>query len=568
MLTARDILDLFEKNENRRDIRQRKNFLLHQKYFSNAYTEIIRSIDQQQIFSYRFRTGMLYAYEQLFNKLLNMDIVTTLDRYTILSLYKKTLVPTAIALDIHQVISKDTQHKNKYYYHIHQFMIKNIDELSESNSSLFYKKVRSYLNEEIKNLNFDERVELSNIKSLINNIRLGSRQKSSTIKQAFSICQFDTPADIRRDNILKFNALLRSYLALNTLLSFEHVTSLTRHVVTTYKQLINETQPQYITEINNYIYAHSNRVYPCITYTLEHINKRSESSIHELTHLAIDSLRNIIFNTSISYQQTLFYNDIEKIKHALLYNSIESIPEQYINLIDILKLIRDNQLEHALQEIKSISFDTLPFGFLTTAFASILLALRIKLQKNKIKFGSLSDIINYGLINQGPYCELTTAPVEALRNEMITNPNNITIIRAVQTYNNIVHHILGEEDLPELGAHKQAADGFLIPVDTAINKLMTVFSDNKHKTNHQIANIIIKEKTLSKFELTGNLISVLEQSTLYNCIISMKILYKSFKAHYEEYHHLHKVIYFSTKKKMEIKRILEIILITQTLTHA
>ncbi|MEX0425782.1 hypothetical protein KDV38_18920, partial [Providencia rettgeri] len=203
----------------------------------------------------------------------------------------------------------------------------------------------------------------------------------------------------------------------------------------------------------------------------------------------------------------------------------------------ILELLYANELDNIREVINEISFEEFPLGFFTSTLAIINLALKIKFEPKSIRYGSLLSYINPILTNQGVYNEYiivtpdiknTTQSVSNIENPVINDPNNQTVLHSIMIYNRMIKKmIIYDNDHSELIA-PQSVYGLLDSVELALKKLREAFFQGKMlHTDKELASLIIQNKVLTKHETNDNLIGILNEATLYNCLGCLSYLYKN-----------------------------------------
>ena len=71
---------LFEKDDERREVRGNSSFSFHQNFFDNGYNDVIRIIDSNEVFSLEERREVFYKYEQLYNALMHIPVFSHLGK--------------------------------------------------------------------------------------------------------------------------------------------------------------------------------------------------------------------------------------------------------------------------------------------------------------------------------------------------------------------------------------------------------------------------------------------------------------------------------------------------------
>ncbi|MWO01071.1 hypothetical protein GQN19_26600, partial [Escherichia coli] len=144
------------------------------------------------------------------------------------------------------------------------------------------------------------------------------------------------------------------------------------------------------------------------------------------------------------------------------------------------------ETEEAFEKVKIISLDDLPAGYLGSAFLVIHIALRIKFERKNVKNGVFSSSVTAILENQGRYTDyihVSQAYTEThsdgsvmksilLSESILSDANNLTIMRSVRMYNNMVRRISDWNDFELEGIYPESVYGLLDKVDTTLGKIL------------------------------------------------------------------------------------------------
>ncbi|WIF71113.1 hypothetical protein QN092_14170 [Proteus vulgaris] len=531
---------------NMRDQQECANFSKHQDFFGASgayYDKIIEIIDKEEILSHQHRREIFYKYEQLYNELVCTHIYSNFDKKIITKKYVETAIPAIIALDIYTTFNQNMIKKNgiHFYSHIHTLLLQYDFSDNNAKSKRVSQWVKKHLKNTIEQLHFDPSLDLNEIKNFIDEIKDSPNQKSSTIIQKIKLCQSTVMNSVNIDKALaeecrdKLDKLQIAYTSLNTLLRFEKETGLLPLVARYYREMREGRiySSHLLSVLRMYLYTFSYQAKlreessdTIIYYSNVELPKNQRND----TYIAvIHKLKVIIFGNKFS---SIHYSGIS---FNFLFNYLrknECIPllTPYTKLGSIIDLIGKNQLEKAYQLTNEILLEELPYGYLKSAIATINLALKIKLQKNTIKNGTLLRIINPILNSQGVYVDFAPSSASSLNNPIITDPNNLTILRAIKIYNTLITTITHNEDDEKIEYYSQTISGLLSEVNTALEKLDDQLHYIDDISSEHFADLIIEQKVLTRRELTQNLIGILNHCTLINCIGCLPVLMKYLKA--------------------------------------
>lgn len=540
---------------NMRDKQKCANFTKHQKFFDTYYDKIIEIIDKEGILCQQVRRDNFYKYEQLYNKIVHTRIDSNLDKKNVTKKYVEIAIPAVIALDIYTTINQYTIMKRSgihFYSHIHTLLLHHDFYDNNAESKPVFQWVKEHLKNTIEQLHFDPSLDLNEIKNFIDEIRYSPNQKSSTIIQKIKLCQSTAMNSVNIDKSIveecrdKLNELQIVYTSLNTLLRFEKETGLLPLVAQHYRKMTegHMYSSHLLSILKMYLYTFS--------YHPKLLNESSNTIIYyanaelpqnqrnETYSAVIDKLKATIFDNehiSIYYSGLLPFNFLF---YYLCENQSVPLLAPYAKLASIIDSIDKNQLEKAYQLTNETLLDELPYGYLESAIATINLALKIKLQKNTIKNGTLLQTINRILNSQGVYVDFVPSSTPSKSDPITSDPNNLIILRAIKMYNTLIIKIDPEKDDGVIKHYPQMISGLLNEVNTALEKLYVQLTNIDEISAEHFADLIIEKKVLTLRELNQNLIGILNYGTLTNCIGCLSSLITYLKTPEER----HKAIYF------------------------
>ncbi|EJN4491888.1 hypothetical protein NP881_003144, partial [Escherichia coli] len=281
-------------------------------------------------------------------------------------------------------------------------------------------------------------------------------------------------------------------------------------------------------------------------YYHERVIKPFSLNINEECLQSISALKNIIFNfndkTIISEAQ------LTDIAVKLKKESHKQFIQPYIELWKVIDLISKGETEEAFEKVKTISLDDLPAGYLASAFLVIHIALRIKFERKNIKNGVFSSSVTSILENQGGYADyipVSQAYTEThsdgsvmkstlLSESILSDANNLTIMRSVRMYNNMVRRISDWNDLELEGIYPESVYGLLDKVDTILGKILNIIFSKKITSSQDLAFILKNNEILTRSELNDSLTGILVNCPLLACVRDIESLIKYLRCPGEE----------------------------------
>ncbi len=561
---------LFSKGDRRAAIRGAATFSNHQRFFGNrederhqeqkCYDEIIGVLDGEQVFSTTQRREIFYKYEQLYNALMTRPVFTELSREQIKKRYAMHIIPRLIALDIYKTY-KD-ENKNCFYHHIHQFLLKDYCPCWQDKKKGALSAVQKYLKNLARKQKFShtDSENLAPLFKVIENIRPGNTQKKSTLEASIIDCIKAYSGIIDNDTLnsvrVSLDNIKKAHYSLTVLLNVERKLPVINIISRYYRNYVdNGIKPGNISamlcrllyepEPPDFIH-HDTMINSIADYYHERVIKPFSLNINEECLQSISALKNIIFN----------FNDKTIISEAQLTDIAVKLKKEphkqfiqpYIELWKVIDLISKGETEEAFEKVKIISLDDLPAGYLGSAFLVIHIALRIKFERKNVKNGVFSSSVTAILENQGRYTDyihVSQAYTEThsdgsvmksilLSESILSDANNLTIMRSVRMYNNMVRRISDWNDFELEGIYPESVYGLLDKVDTTLGKILNIIFVEKITSSQDLACILKNNKILTRGELNDSLIGILVNCPLLACVRDIESLIKYLRCPGEE----------------------------------
>ncbi|MCZ5393163.1 hypothetical protein O5642_10270 [Citrobacter braakii] len=536
---------LFEKHDERREVRGNGSFSFHQNFFDQGYNDIIRIIDSNEVFSLEERREVFYKYEQLYNALMHIPVFSHLDNRQITKRYLQSALPPIVALDVYNTLQPDDE--IHFYYHIHRFLISRHCPHEITDKRKVYSGVKEYLREYIRTLEFHYTDHLASLINFINNIKESSGQKEATIKRVIKDCrsEYDESYISEKDiklNALNLNKIERAYLSLNILLAFERKTSAVTAVSRNYRHTVDNG-----VNYNNsygvlcrYLYSrgYDEQLLHYITLPFYNEAVRPVSvMIEEKPYLYVHKLKWLIFNTGEDNK----YSKWDLAEMASCFNAAANsdVLKPYSQLLQAIIFLNQNKTEEAFRLVNKIPLITLPIGYLPSAFSVIKLALKVKLERKKIRNKTLLSVINSTLSNQGTITELIAVTQEETDSNIVLYPDNMTVMRTIKVYNHMIKKVSYSSEDSLSDVCPQAIFGILDEIECALGKLNTLIRETGDSfDSNELAGLIVKNKTLTARELNENLVGVLDKCTLHNFLSSINVFISYLRCPGEELGHI------------------------------
>lgn len=527
------ILGVFREGSKQRDIRAYGSFWRHQAFFNQRYNEIIGIIDKERVFSEEERRCLFYKYEMFYNQIMSYPVFSTLTRSQVFERYIQLGVSSCLALDIHKTFN--TTNNSGFYFHIHSFLLSDHCPTLENNGRDILQGVKNYLRDLIKSPNGSYKKVLSPLSEYIRNIRKNSTPIKSWVNSAIDECIEYSKITLDEDEFKKIKGQLDdfkvAYSSLRVLLALERKIGLTEHLSSFYRTLyqVEGLNDSYYLALHQYLYESKNfdeRLLKSVIeefqkkatkpYSIE-INKDTWLDIKVIWHLVFSSLKGDVFS------------ELDLIELAInLKNSPDSVVlTPYLTLSKIIHNICIDDLNEANKKTNAMSINELPPGFISAAISTIKLALNIKLNGNTIKNGELLSDINTILTYRGVFTDHVNIDRKVKQPDLILVmcANNLIIMSAIKQYNNMVQMTSFYNELELSAIHPQSITGILDEVEFALGKINKRLDETEKVINsEELAKLIIDEKILTVRECRQNLVSYLNEFTLYNCILNLNYI--------------------------------------------
>ena len=553
---------LFRKGERQADIRGSANFSGHQRFFDNSddeelmeekrYDEIIRHLDEERVFCTEQRREIFHKYEQLYNAMMTRPVFTELSRKQIQTRYAQYILPRLIALDIYKTYN--AENKNSFYHHIHIFLQKDYCPCWQEKKEGAFSAVRQYLKILVRK-QISSRTDSDNLAPLlkvIENIRPGNTQKKGALDTSIIEClaAYSGIVDNETLNSIRVNLdnIKKAHYSLTVLLNVERKLPVINIISLYYRNYVNngikpgnisamlcrllyEPEPQDFIHPDTMINSIAN-------YYHKRAIKPITLNINEECLQSISALKNIVFNfndkTIISEAQ------LTDIAVKLKKEPHKQVVQPYFELWELIHLISKGETEEAYEKVKIISLDDLP--------VVIHIALRIKFERKTVKKGVFSSSVTTILENQGIYTDyipVSWAYIEThsngsvmkstlLSESILSDANNLTIMRSVRMYNNMIRRISDWNDLELEGIYPESVYGLLDKVDTILGKILNIIFVEKITSSLDLAFILKNKKVLARGELNDSLIGILINCPLLTCVRDLKSLIKYLRCPGEE----------------------------------
>ncbi|MDF3830057.1 MULTISPECIES: hypothetical protein [Enterobacteriaceae] len=536
---------LFEKDDERREVRGNSSFSFHQNFFDQGYNDLIRIIDSNEVFSLEERREVFYKYEQLYNALMHIPVFSHLDNSQITKRYLQVALPPIVALDVYNSLPPDDE--MHFYYHIHRFLISIHCPHGSADKRKIYSGVKEYLREYIRTLEFHYTDHLAPLISFINDIKASSGQKEATIRRIIKDCRLEYDESYISEkniklNFLNLNKIEKAYLSLNVLLAFERKTSAVAAISMHYRHTVSNGV-NYNTSFGilcRYLYSkgYDERLLHYITLPFYNEAVRPISvMIEEKPYRYVHELKWLIFNISEGNKYTKW--DLAEMESSLNAATNSDVLKPYSQLLQIITFLSQNKIYEAFCLVNKIPLDSLPIGYLPSAFSVIKMALKVKLERKKIRNKTLLSVINSTLSNQGTLTDFIPVTTGETDSNVVLSADNMTIMRAIKMYNHMIRKVsyLSEDSPSEVCP--QSIFGLLNEIEFALGKLNSLVCETGDSIDsNELAGFIVKNKTLTARELNENLVGVLDKCTLYNFLSSINVFISYLRCPGEELGHI------------------------------
>ncbi|HAH7606333.1 TPA: hypothetical protein HID72_004024 [Escherichia coli] len=527
------ILGVFREGSKQRDIRAYGSFWRHQAFFNQRYNEIIGIIDKERVFSEEERRSLFYKYEMFYNQIMSYPVFSTLTRSQVFERYIQLGVSSCLALDIHKTFN--TTNNSGFYFHIHSFLLSDHCPTLENNGRDILQGVKNYLRDLIKSPDGSYKKVFSPLSEYIRNIRKKSTPIKTWMNSAIDECIEYSQTTLDEDEFNKIKGQLDdfkvAYSSLRVLLALERKIGLTEHLSSFYRTLyqVEGLNDSYYLALHQYLYESKNFNERLLKSLIEEFQKKATKpysiEINEDTWLDIKVIWHLVFS---SLKGDVF-SELDLIELAInLKNSPDSVVlTPYLTLSKIIHNICIDDLNEANKKTNAMSINELPPGFISAAISTIKLALNIKLNGNTIKNGELLSDINTILTYRGVFTDHVNIDRKFKQPDLILVmcANNLIIMSAIKQYNNMVQMTSFYNELELSAIHPQSITGILDEVEFALGKINKRLDETEKAINsEELAKLIIDEKILTVRECRQNLVSYLNEFTLYNCILNLNYI--------------------------------------------
>ncbi|EPE9766726.1 hypothetical protein ACVGWB_23935 [Enterobacter mori] len=527
------ILGVFREGSKQRDIRAYGSFWRHQAFFNQRYNEIIGIIDKERVFSEEERRSLFYKYEMFYNQIMSYPVFSTLTRSQVFERYIQLGVSSCLALDIHKTFN--TTNNSGFYFHIHSFLLSDHCPTLENNGRDILQGVKNYLRDLIKSPDGSYKKVFSPVSEYIRNIRKKSTPIKTWMNSAIDECIEYSQITLDEDEFNKIKGQLDdfkvAYSSLRVLLALERKIGLTEHLSSFYRTLyqVEGLNDSYYLALHQYLYESKNFDERLLKSVIEEFQKKATKpysiEINEDTWLDIKVIWHLVFS---SLKGDVF-SELDLIELVInLKNSPDSVVlTPYLTLSKIIHNICIDDLNEANKKTNAMSINELPPGFISAAISTIKLALNIKLNGNTIKNGELLSDINTILTYRGVFTDHVNIDRKFKQPDLILVmcANNLIIMSAIKQYNNMVQMTSFYNELELSAIHPQSITGILDEVEFALGKINKRLDETEKVINsEELAKLIIDEKILTVRECRQNLVSYLNEFTLYNCILNLNYI--------------------------------------------
>ncbi|ELJ4029677.1 hypothetical protein [Escherichia coli] len=526
-------LGVFREGSKQRDRRAYGSFWRHQAFFNQRYNEIIKIIDKERVFSEKERRSLFYKYEMFYNQIMSYPVFSTLTRSQVFERYIQLGVSSCLALDVHKTFSSGNN--SGFYFHIDNFLLSNHCPTLENSDRDILSGVKYYLRNILETTDDTYKKVFQPLLERIRNIRKNSTPIKSWMNITIAECIEDSRIILDNDEfeIIKkqLDDFKTAYSSLRILLAFERRTGLTKYLSSSYKHIhegggMNDS---YYSALNQYLYESKYFDERLLESVVEEFQK--ETNKHDLIEIDEDTWMDIkvIWHLVFSSLNGDVFSELDLIELAInLKNAPDSVAlKPYLALTEIIHRICIDDLTEAKKKIDAISLNELPTGFISAAISVIRIALNIKLKGKTIKNGELLSDINTVLLHRGVFTDYINVEREVKQPDLIllTCANNLIIMNAIKQYNSMVQMTSCYNEFELSVTHPQSISGILDEVECAlekINKRLDVIE--KDLNSKELAKLIIDEKILTARESSQNLVSYLNEFTLYNCILNLNYI--------------------------------------------
>lgn len=543
------VFELFKEGESPRDKRKSTDFGAHQRFWDQRYNELSHIIDAEGVYSLEQRRIIFSRYEYFYYMMNSYPVYSTLKSEYIRNYFLKSFGVVFIVLDIYNTYRPENE--TGFYYHIYNFLQKSYCPcLDYSGTESDEAAVKRYLREYLAELGFNredfrENGKMYELGKYQGTIRKGYGKRKSLMKQYIKACKNEYKKDYREkkldkselDRILNnIDKFYYAFYSLSILLDMQRKVKILDSIAYYLRVLIREGL--WVHGLYGYAarYLYDFNIFDTTPYAralLERFHEfesgpkgaltRYIVSLDDKSQEYIESLKDMVFNLSDkkSYDDVYLENIINYFEQ--LQNARGYVTRCYMLLAVLIYLIRRNKLHKALRFYDESPKYELPSGYLPGAFSVLRIALEIKLNREKIKHGSLFELLDYVKAYQDAFMDLRVVTDPAYNEDEIQyDANNFTLMRVIKMYNSMLANISTKSDI-----QPPYITGLLDNVERALDKINILIDKESVYDGETLAELITENKILSSRESKENLIGLFtgrHKYTLLQCIEKLGVL--------------------------------------------
>nr|WP_249532269.1 hypothetical protein [Escherichia coli] len=543
------VFELFKEGESPRDKRKSTDFGAHQRFWDQRYNELSQIIDAEGVYSLEQRRIIFSRYEYFYYMMNSYPVYSTLKSEYIRNYFLKSFGVVFIVLDIYNTYRPENE--TGFYYHIYNFLQKSYCPcLDYSGTESDEAAVKRYLREYLAELGFNredfrENGKMYELGKYQGTIRKGYGKRKSLMKQYIKACKNEYKKDYREkkldkselDRILNnIDKFYYAFYSLSILLDMQRKVKILDSIAYYLRVLIREGL--WVHGLYGYAarYLYDFNIFDTTPYAralLERFHEfesgpkgvltRYIVSLDDKSQEYIESLKDMVFNLSDkkSYDDVYLENIINYFEQ--LQNARGYVTRCYMLLAIFIYLIRRNKLHKALRFYDESQKYELPSGYLPGAFSVLRIALEIKLNREKIKHGSLFELLDYVKAYQDAFMDLRVVTDPAYNEDEIQyDANNFTLMRVIKMYNSMLANISTKSDI-----QPPYITGLLDSVERALDKINILIDKERVYDGETLAELITENKILSSRESKENLIGLFtgrHKYTLLQCIEKLGVL--------------------------------------------
>ena len=543
------VFELFKEGESPRDKRKSTDFGAHQRFWDQRYNELSQIIDAEGVYSLEQRRIIFSRYEYFYYMMNSYPVYSTLKSEYIRNYFLKSFGVVFIVLDIYNTYRPENE--TGFYYHIYNFLQKSYCPcLDYSGTESDEAAVKRYLREYLAELGFNredfrENGKMYELGKYQGTIRKGYGKRKSLMKQYIKACKNEYKKDYREkkldkselDRILNnIDKFYYAFYSLSILLDMQRKVKILDSIAYYLRVLIREGL--WVHGLYGYAarYLYDFNIFDTTPYAralLERFHEfesgpkgaltRYIVSLDDKSQEYIESLKDMVFKLSDkkSYDDVYLENIINYFEQ--LQNARGYVTRCYMLLAVLIYLIRRNKLHKALRFYDESPKYELPSGYLPGAFSVLRIALEIKLNREKIKHGSLFELLDYVKAYQDAFMDLRVVTDPAYNEDEIQyDANNFTLMRVIKMYNSMLANISTKSDI-----QPPYITGLLDNVERALDKINILIDKERVYDGETLAELITENKILSSRESKENLIGLFtgrHKYTLLQCIEKLGVL--------------------------------------------